>query len=180
MSYRVRSTAAFVVIVGLAALTACGEGSRARVTGLLSSQPAPSERIASRREYMNGHIRLDPPAQSDTSSLDAAHARSAFLSSSPFGSSSSKATSTEVLFGRYSDDDYGSIGSGGSVTPRFVNQPAWIVILHGVPTFVRGPFTVDLKRNPPPPSDLIVVLDAATGKYLTAYQQSTAPDTQPN
>lgn len=136
------------------------------------------DRITRTIHLRPGQVDLLPaPADLPALALDQAAAYQAFLGTRLHSVAASNYPHTTVL-GLLTNRGYGPVGRHGEILPVFVNYPSWFVIFHDIPDTVRPWAGATFRqRDATDVSQLghvntVVMLDALTGKYLLALDDS--------
>lgn len=122
-----------------------------------------------------GHITILPaPAELASRALPADEAYQAFLRTHLFASTAAQEPHTQVL-GLITNSDYGPLAPDGRVVLAMDHYPAWFVIFHDVPDDL-GPFGGQGTDTQQQHVNIVVILDAVTGKYVAAVNDTVNQD----
>lgn len=161
---------------GLLALTGCGVIATAANNSVASSSPtsewAPTQWSAETadQEYVSAGIQLGPPTSGISPSYSYLQAYAACTS----GVAPCPPATPTLLLATFSDDQYGTIQSDGSVRPSFQGVLAWVMIWHDQSCLATGVPVVPGQPSPSPgypadSCDQVVFINAQTNQYLVAY-----------
>ena len=189
-----------------AVLGACTDSSQETHSSTVGqTTPAYTVQTATGMSWKNGIMSLAPPSTSAAPAVSASQAYNAFQSSYYYGYFATKGyVNPRLEYGLYTDLEYGIRNSDGSISPFYNQRPCWLVLYLNVdyknPTTL-GPAVPDsdatsnsttttVQTGTAQYRDIVVVIDATTGKALdakvvpttsrdAAYVPATSADTAP-
>lgn len=169
--------------LGLVLPLACGSTVPAEVEGATSSEPAvaglasPAQyvgpiRVA--RHYPRTMIRaeLPPPLSSPAVAANQAY-KTCVTGPQPCPLDISTGV-PDIELAIFSDDDYGTLGSGGKVTPFFQGVLAWLLTWHAISLPPAGPMVPSGTPRPAGKCDFVYVVSATSGAYMMAFDVCSA------
>lgn len=134
--------------------------------------------VSAPRTYPTVGVALDPPPPGVQPSVSSVSAWAVWQSIGIHPEAAKVARSAAIELGDFTNNMYGTINSDNSVTPTFQHRLSWIVSFQGVPETPIGPAPPPGVTLPPKPTvncDFFLVVDAATGGYLSAYDVCPGP-----
>jgi hypothetical protein len=179
-SRRVRFGLAVGLLTTFAALVAWAVGQRAGVASPVLAAPV-LETLTTPTVYRDVGARLEPPQAGRRAQIGASEALVRFRSSGMLPGIERQARGrTRIALVNFSDDVLGQWDANGPVRLEVQNVLAWVIVFPDVPVSVGGP--VPRPGQPAAPvrafrADMHVVVDAATGKVIEAFQTGAPPAT---
>jgi len=182
----------------LAAGAACGQGTSSSSTVRMNAAPAANvtsseppanaptgsapgqDRYAERFARRGGHLRVDPPPADYKPKISKNEAFQAFQAQNLFPETARNHVA-DIRLGLYSNDDMYVIGQA----PTYQNRPVWVIRYDNVPDEMsqrqgtgrpsapgRG-LAAAQPSKAPVNANILVFIDAETGQYLNAIDDST-------